>query len=484
MTGLRFIVTRRGREAIVNAEQNGTAPVLAHSLGLTAEVIEAHREMQSLPGEHTRLQSIKGGATARDTIHVTARDATDATYSVRGIGLYLADGTLLAVYGQPAVLAEKSTQAVLLLAADIQFADIAATDITFGDTNFDLNVGTEEKAGVLELATPTETATGTDATRAVHSKGLRELLDARFGPGAPTALAKRLIAAATESAVRQLLSLKGASLKDDGEGNGLDADLLDGKHGSHYLSWDNLTDVPASAYMPGQVITFAGKTAPSGTLVCDGRELLRTDYPRLFAAIGTTYGGNAEGTTFKLPKVDEDSGVIHTGDPAKVGQISAGSVISHTHSGSASGAGSHAHSAGADAVGDHAHGAWTDGQGHHGHTGGTSWTGDHQHLTAFAEAGIAYPWGADYGAHAGSRGNADYDNPWPYTSPAGGHSHSYSTDGAGQHSHNIGMNGAGSHSHTINIAAVGDHSHAITIGSTGSTRNLPAGIRMLFCIAF
>lgn len=46
------------------------------------------------------------------------------------------------------------------------------------------------------------------------------------------------------------------------------------------------------------------------------------------------------------------------------------------------------------------------------------------------------------------------------------------------------MNGAGSHSHTINVAGVGDHSHAITVGSTGSTRNLPAGIRMLFCIAY
>lgn len=86
--------------------------------------------------------------------------------------------------------------------------------------------------------------------------------------------------------------------------------------------------------------------------------------------------------------------------------------------------------------------------------------------------------------HAGSRGNVDYDNPWPNTSPAGGHSHAYSTDGNGTHAHNIGMNGAGSHSHTINVAGVGDHSHAITVGSTGSARNLPAGIRMLFCIAF
>lgn len=484
MTGLRFTVTRRGREAIVNAEQNGTAPVLAHSLGLTAEVIEPDREMQTLPGEHTRLLSIKGGATARDTIHVTARDATDATYSVRGMGLFLADGTLLAVYGQPSVLAEKSTQAVLLLAADLQFADIAATDITFGDTNFDLNIGTEDKAGALELATPAETAGGLDATRAIHPKALRALLDGRFGAGAPSAFAKKLIAAATDQAIRELLGLKNAALKDEGDGNGLDADLLDGKHGSHYLAWENLTGVPASTYMPGQVITFAGIAPPQGTLICDGSELLRKAYPRLFAAIGTTYGGNAEGTTFKLPKVDEDSGIIHTANPAKVGQTSDGSVMSHSHDASASAAGGHAHSASAGAVGDHAHGAWTDHQGVHGHTGGTGWQGDHQHLTAFAETGAQYPWGADYARHMGSGGNIDYDNPWPYTSPAGGHSHAYTTDGAGNHGHNVGMNAAGGHSHAVSVAAVGDHTHVISVTATGSTRNLPAGIRMLFCIAY
>lgn len=484
MSGLRFIVTRRGREALVNAEKNGTAPVIAQSVGLTDQVFEAHAELQALPGEHTRLTSIKGGATSADTIHVTARDATDAGYTVRGIGLYLASGALLAVYGQQSVLAEKSTQAALVLAADLQFADIAAVNIAFGDANFDLNVGTEEKAGVLELATPAETADGVDASRAVHSKGLRALLDARFGAGAPTSLAKKLIAAATGQAMRELLGLKGAALKDDGDGNGLDADLLDGKHGSHYLSWENLTGVPASAYMPGQVITFAGKAAPAGTLLCDGREVMRSAYPRLFAAIGTTYGGNAEGTTFKLPKVEEDSGIIHTSDPAKVGQSSNGAVIAHSHTAESGGAGGHAHGASAGAVGDHAHSAWTDGQGHHGHTGGTSWQGDHQHLTAFAEAGYTYPWGADYAGHMGSRGNVDFDNPWPYSSPAGGHSHAYTTDGAGTHSHNIGMNGAGSHSHSISIAGVGDHAHAISIGSTGSARNLPAGVRMLYCIAY
>lgn len=282
------------------------------------------------------------------------------------------------------------------------------------------------------------------------------------------------------------------------------------------VSWDgkgiwhagNLDPASMANRIPGQVIMFAGKSAPAGTLLCNGAAVSRTTYADLFAAIGTLYGAGDGKTTFNLPKMDEGAVVAHTTKADSVGTPTAGEVIAHTHTGSAASAGAHTHAvtvaaggahshgASASAVGDHAHGAWTDQQGHHAHTGGTSWTGDHQHLTAFAEAGIAYPWGADYGQHPGSRGNADNDNPWPNTSPAGGHSHSFTTDGAGGHGHNIGMNGAGAHSHDISIAQVGDHghtataasggahTHTVTVDSTGGTRNLAAGLRMIYCITY
>lgn len=282
------------------------------------------------------------------------------------------------------------------------------------------------------------------------------------------------------------------------------------------VSWDgkgiwhagNLDPASMANRIPGQVIMFAGKSAPAGTLLCNGAAVSRTTYADLFAAIGTLYGAGDGKTTFNLPKMDEGAVVAHTTKADSVGTPTVGEVIGHTHIGSAASAGAHthavtvaaggAHSHGASAsgVGDHAHGAWTDSQGHHAHTGGTSAVGDHQHLTAFAEAGFAYPWGADYGQHAGSRGNVDYDNPWPNTSPAGAHSHSFTTDGAGGHAHNIGMNGAGAHSHDISIAQVGDHghtasaasggahSHTVTVDSTGGTRNLAAGLRMIYCITY
>lgn len=51
----------------------------------------------------------------------------------------------------------------------------------------------------------------------------------------------------------------------------------------------------------GSVITFAGSTAPSGYLHCDGSAVSRTTYADLFAAIGTAHGSGDGSTTFNLP---------------------------------------------------------------------------------------------------------------------------------------------------------------------------------------
>lgn len=58
---------------------------------------------------------------------------------------------------------------------------------------------------------------------------------------------------------------------------------------------------PANGGIPsGALLPFAGSTAPSGWLLCYGQSLLRSSYPALFAAIGTTYGA-ADGTHFNVP---------------------------------------------------------------------------------------------------------------------------------------------------------------------------------------
>ena len=50
---------------------------------------------------------------------------------------------------------------------------------------------------------------------------------------------------------------------------------------------------------PGTMTMFAGATAPTGYLLCDGSSYSTTTYPALFAVIGYTYGG--AGNTFNVP---------------------------------------------------------------------------------------------------------------------------------------------------------------------------------------
>jgi hypothetical protein len=61
---------------------------------------------------------------------------------------------------------------------------------------------------------------------------------------------------------------------------------------------------PSAKAPPGFLIAFAGPNPPAGGLVCDGRAVSRSAYPRLFAAVGTRWGAGNGSTTFNLPDLD------------------------------------------------------------------------------------------------------------------------------------------------------------------------------------
>lgn len=51
----------------------------------------------------------------------------------------------------------------------------------------------------------------------------------------------------------------------------------------------------------GTIHLFAGATAPTGFLLCQGQTVSRNTYPRLFSAISTNYGAGDGSTTFGIP---------------------------------------------------------------------------------------------------------------------------------------------------------------------------------------
>lgn len=56
--------------------------------------------------------------------------------------------------------------------------------------------------------------------------------------------------------------------------------------------------------MIGEIKMWAGNTIPQGWLLCDGSEVSKTTYPRLFAAIGNLWGTPSSSSNFKLPNLN------------------------------------------------------------------------------------------------------------------------------------------------------------------------------------
>lgn len=63
----------------------------------------------------------------------------------------------------------------------------------------------------------------------------------------------------------------------------------------------------SSPFYSGDIKLSASPNPPSSFwLICNGQAVLRSAYPSLFAAIGTTYGPGDSSTTFNLPDLQDN----------------------------------------------------------------------------------------------------------------------------------------------------------------------------------
>jgi microcystin-dependent protein len=106
----------------------------------------------------------------------------------------------------------------------------------------------------------------------------------------------------------------------------------------------NGTDISSSFTVPTGVINqYAGSTAPSGYLICDGTAVSRTTYASLYAVIGITYGAGDGSTTFNVPNLkgkvpvgrnsaDTQFDVLGETGGEKTHTITTSEMPAHTHS--------------------------------------------------------------------------------------------------------------------------------------------------------
>lgn len=175
---IEMMITTAGLDALVDAQAGETTAIEVVEVGFTASAFTMAPTVTALPGEIKRIDTIGGTATSETVIHMTAQDSTDDVYDLRGIGLYLTDGTLFAIYSQPSPLFRKVSIAAFLFALDLTFAASVAGDIHFGDATFLIPPASETVKGVAKIATTAATDEGSDDESIVTPFKLKRRLDA------------------------------------------------------------------------------------------------------------------------------------------------------------------------------------------------------------------------------------------------------------------------------------------------------------------
>lgn len=116
--------------------------------------------------------------------------------------------------------------------------------------------------------------------------------------------------------------LKNGTVSIDALKNSVFATLENAKNGTPRLivTSDVLLSFVQFLIPAGVTCFFAGKSVPDGWLACNGAVYPRSKYPRLFAAIGTTYGAGDGSTTFAIPKAHHQV-LEATSTISEVGQV-------------------------------------------------------------------------------------------------------------------------------------------------------------------
>ena len=181
----------------------------------------------------------------------------------------------------------------------------------------------------------------------------------------------------------------------------------------------------------GVVNPYAGATAPTGWLLCDGAAVSRTTYSALFAITSTTYGVGDGTTTFNLPNLQNriPTGKAATGTFATLGGTGGVETVALTSAESGLQGHSHTGSSGNDNT-EHTHS---------GSTGNVSaW---HTHSFSFTETADSTGDGAARydSSSAASQGAQTYST----GNPDANHTHAFTTGGR-----------SAFHQHAITVDAV------------------------------
>lgn len=138
---LRPVITDKGLEAALAASTLGKPAKITH-VGLTERPGEANSGMATLPGESLRLKAEDGTPVNPHQVSVSVLLREESPgLSIHGIGFYLDDGTLFAVYQSRTPLLNHTAGTQMLVSMDVVMGNIPAGSITVEATGANLDLG-------------------------------------------------------------------------------------------------------------------------------------------------------------------------------------------------------------------------------------------------------------------------------------------------------------------------------------------------------
>ena len=159
-TGLQPVITKAGLAAILTATKTGLAAEISYiALGSVAYTPTA--DQKTLRNEIARFPISSGEKLSSTLLHLTAVADGTTGYWVREIGIFLKDGTLLAVWSHlTEALAWKAPNIDLLLAYDLSLAALPADSVTITSTAAGLNLTLAGPLAALSTALIAEQVRG------------------------------------------------------------------------------------------------------------------------------------------------------------------------------------------------------------------------------------------------------------------------------------------------------------------------------------
>ena len=171
---LQLTITNAGLSAIAQAGTLGPVVISKVAIGSGSWTTPPTTSATALLTQIKQITPQGSSTPSPGVIHITAEDSSTDAYSVSEIGLYDSNNVLFAIAGGTAAYLTKYSASTALFSIDISLANVPVGTVTIGNANFTNPPATETTMGVAEIATTAEVTAGTDDTRIVTPKKLKD----------------------------------------------------------------------------------------------------------------------------------------------------------------------------------------------------------------------------------------------------------------------------------------------------------------------